>query len=1172
MSQRASRASAQAKTPRQRAREPALASDGLVSGLLIAPLLAGCATGGGSIVSGGGVESVIAVTAPPPPTLESPSTRVLSGKAINGYLDLALVYVDLNQDGLLSAGEPLTVSREGNFSLVASEGSSVVVAALQSLSEAERVVADQQLLTLGVDLSEAPQTSYVSEGARKFFSGRLEANTAEDLQSINVTPLSTIAASLQRASGLSAVEADLLVRERFGVNPAEDYLSSENSTSQKVSQAVSDFYQVGYAALDGNGLSQQTSDALTRGLFEAANSLPASVSIGQLLSSPVDLRSVLVSTASDLGREFDISSATLKLNDLFQDRDLGYSEPLVRLQFDTGLSQLDGITSNPAILTAALDDPEARWSYGLAVKSVEERSGGYWSDIQWTDADPTTSLPDGTFRIFVKKPGEEESSDLPFVELTVDRTAPIGVVEANDVFKLSEQIHFEDYIPGFLSALTLSDEHLESVRREVSGSELVQYLISTDAEVTHTSLGWSSRLNLYAVPDQERSFYLSTRVIDMAGNTSVLDTASFRIDRLSPLAPDISAAKTVTDTGIYDWDNYSSTVSLADLYLSLRVGESPDDHALLYAVSPGDEQRVQIGDPLSFDELNDGAYRIDFRQVDRADNFSGLVSFNFVLDRIAPQLDSSEIVWSSSEYSRPRKAGGPENTFDEWGQYGYRRVGSDDEVVWFNFGRPEEEGEYDIQFRLVDRAGNFSEAIHLGQHELMPPFIGIPEQQRLEVLSIMRAARTPEVEIVSWLSSSEEFQGFSFQTDFSIGGASNSTAPAVLRRGVSLSSGALSTSAIEASSLTDLVDRHQFTFGTESFYFKAIEGQATEFLPSAISERSSAILLGDSGSDRFSDLRPGDVFLGFGGLDVAAAASEFKPLGLAFLSEAEKESLRSVIDGVPASNTTRDRFDGAYMVYLGQEGAGDEGIAITNAEVFAYQNSDQQFLTVHYNEKLNRFFFVHDASNNEFFYGGEATAALGLGGSDLLLGGGGDDFLVGGSAPQGGEDSIYGYAGNDLLVGGDYQTHTYSKYAILGGVGDDTIILGNGLGLAVGGPGRDAFHVAPIPGSGAEMSLTITDFNPSEDKVVLDVEGVASLTGGVFILRDSEEVIVDLAQMFLAQGPSKETDASLDSLLRIQVDGLGDVDAETILEEWFVFQSAESQIWAALADGWVALA
>jgi hypothetical protein len=126
--------------------------------------------------------------------------------------------------------------------------------------------------------------------------------------------------------------------------------------------------------------------------------------------------------------------------------------------------------------------------------------------------------------------------------------------------------------------------------------------------------------------------------------------------------------------------------------------------------------------------------------------------------------------------------------------------------------------------------------------------------------------------------------------------------------------------------------------------------------------------------------------------------------------------------------------------------------------------------------------------------------------------------------------------------------------------------------MAEGGPGRDTFHVAPIPGSEAEMILTIRDFSPSEDKIIFHFEGVNSLFGGVFILRDSEEVIVDLAQMFLGQGATERTAASLDSLLRIQVDGMGDVDVETILEEWFSFEGSHSQIWSDLSDGWVAFA
>lgn len=1172
MTKRLNSSVVQSPSKQQPGRRHAAPSDGLIGSLLLAPLLAGCATGGGGSDAGGLPASSLDPPAQAKESQDPGQARVIEGKAINGYLDLAVVYVDLNQDGLLSAGEPMSVSREGSFSLRSDEGSSVVVAAIQSLSATERTVANEALLALGIDLSDSPQTSYVSDGERKAFSGRLESNVTGIAESINITPLTSLSASLQRVSGLNAVEADELVQSKFGVIPSKDYLSADDAVARKLSQAVSDFYQIAYTALESDGPSQQTSDSLTRSLLSAADSLPSSVSMGELLSSPVDLRSVLLATASDLGRELDIASASSRLNDAFLARDLGAPGTPVRLKFDTGRSMLDGVTSNPAIQTVALVDPEARWVYGLSVKSVDLSGGVRWSDIQWTDEDPTGDLPEGTYRIFVREAGLKESHDLQFVEFTLDKTSPSGMVSASDVFNLSQQAYFESYIPGFMNSLDFSDAHAGAVRSEVSESEEIQYLVSTDGDVSHDDPAWHSSINLYNMPGQERGFYLSTRVVDFAGNTSGISTAPFRVDQLKPLMPDLSTVKVAADTGIYDWDNYSQTISLEDFYLSLRLGESPDDHALLYSVAGGGERRVDISERLSFDDLEDGSYRIDFRQVDRADNFSGVESLHFVLDRLAPVIEASEIAWISSEYSRPHRDGGPLETFDEWGQYGYRHVDSDSEVVWFDFGRPDVLAQYDIQFRFVDRAGNFSDAMDLGRHELRSPLLALPEEQSSTLFSILASGVSMEDEVSRWLDSNDAFQEFYFHTDFSFEGSAGTDGPVAARRGLSLSSGALSSGAFEMSSLRDEIDRGELSFGSESFFVSGLEGRATEFMPSIDSERSSVILLGGSESDRFSDLRPGDIFLGAGGVDIVATSSGLTPLGLAFLSDAEKDSLRSLVAGVPLSNSPLASLDGAYMVYLGQEGAGDEGIAISNAEAFVYQKLKEEFLTIQFNERLDRFFFIHDASDNEFFYGGLNTGALGLGGSDLLSGGDGDDFLVGGSAPYGGEDVVYGYAGNDVLVGGDYQTLTYSKYSLLGGDGDDAIYLGNGSGVAEGGRGRDTFHVAPIPGSVAEMSLVIRDFSPSEDKIVFHFDGVSALFGGVFISRDSEEVIVDLAQMFLAADSTERTPAALESLLRIQVDGLGGSDLETVLQDWFVFEGLPASIWSDLADGWVSIA
>lgn len=1143
--------------------------DGLLSSLLVIPFLAGCATGGGGGPGAGAVDSTnlaLSETRQIESVPEPSRFNVLSGKAINGYLDLALVFIDLNQDGLLSEGEPLTISRNGNFSIIADDSPAIVVAALQSLNHSERNVAASQLLTLGIDLNDSPITSYDSEGLFKPFTGRLEVSSPNNLDTVNVTPLTSLSASLQRGVGLSASQAEELIQDKFGVKTSEDYLAVNNLSAQRLSQALSDFYQISHESLDADGPSQQTMDSLSRNLLRSINSSDASTN--QLLSSPVDLRSVLLSTAFELRRELDISAVNVKLNQAFQDRDVGLDSPVLRLRSDTGFSQLDGLTSNPTILDARANDPLYPMTYGVSLGALDPLGTILWSTVQWYDEDPTAELLDGRYRIYVTESENQGQSGLPFVEFILDKTAPIGRLTASNVFKQSEQIYFEEYIPGFLNTLIYSDEHISTLKTEVDVNERIQYLVSADEKVSHDNASWADNINVYAHPDQERSFYLSTRITDLAGNVSDISSARFRIDQFKPLTPDISLVRPILDTGIYDWDNYSQTVSLTDFILSLRIGDSPYDHELIYAINYSLEDNVKVDEVLSFDSLEDGAYEINFRQVDRSDNFSDVVSFQFVLDRTPPALDARELSWLPSGYTKPLMLGGPTNSFDEWGQYGYREFGVDSDFVWLNYGRPVENTDFDIQFRLIDRAGNYSAIVDTGRHQLKAPLLSLSKTQSDDLLIVLKSELALDSELLALSFLDGPFQSFYIQRDFSMGGASDQDAPFVTRRGLSVATNGLFAGAIETSSLSDSVNRRQLLLESEDFFVYGDHAEATEFFSSPEKIRSSILLVGGQGSDLFGDLKPGDIFLGAGGIDLVMSKSELNPVGLAFLSESEKVGLQSIVAGGPVTVPREVGFDGTYMVYLSGPGTGNEGIAITNAEIFAYKDSSE-FFTIHYNGAFRRYFFVHDALDNEFFYGGSDTGALGLGGSDVLQGGKGNDFLVGGSAPLGGEDVLYGHGGNDILVGGDYQTYTFSKYTLLGGDGDDSLFLGNGSGTAVGGPGRDVFHIAPIPLSDVNMSLTIQDFNPSDDKIIFHFEGISTITNGIFISRDTEEVIIDLAKLFLSRDGKSSSVSTLDSLLVIQVDGLGDVGVDEILQDWFVFENAHSEIWSQLADGWV---
>jgi|GEM_PF-1122674 len=115
--------------------------------------------------------------------------------------------------------------------------------------------------------------------------------------------------------------------------------------------------------------------------------------------------------------------------------------------------------------------------------------------------------------------------------------------------------------------------------------------------------------------------------------------------------------------------------------------------------------------------------------------------------------------------------------------------------------------------------------------------------------------------------------------------------------------------------------------------------------------------------------------------------------------------------------------------------------------------------------------FLNDLNNNVNGFNNSNDVINGQGGDDRIDGKSGNDLLRGGA----GNDTLIGGAGNDILVG-DLGNDT-----LLGGAGDDILVGGTGGDTLTGGSGYDKFVYQNLN----DGSDTITDFNQSEDKLVL---------------------------------------------------------------------------------------
>ncbi len=111
--------------------------------------------------------------------------------------------------------------------------------------------------------------------------------------------------------------------------------------------------------------------------------------------------------------------------------------------------------------------------------------------------------------------------------------------------------------------------------------------------------------------------------------------------------------------------------------------------------------------------------------------------------------------------------------------------------------------------------------------------------------------------------------------------------------------------------------------------------------------------------------------------------------------------------------------------------------------------------------------FINGGSGEDHILGGD--------GNDFLRGGRNDDKLEGGD----GHDALRGGSGNDDLNGGTGNDN------LKGGRGDDTLTGAEGNDFLHGGRGADTFIFNPFrEGEGHDV---VNDFNPEEDKLVLDL-------------------------------------------------------------------------------------
>ena len=233
------------------------------------------------------------------------------------------------------------------------------------------------------------------------------------------------------------------------------------------------------------------------------------------------------------------------------------------------------------------------------------------------------------------------------------------------------------------------------------------------------------------------------------------------------------------------------------------------------------------------------------------------------------------------------------------------------------------------------------------------------------------------------------------------------------------------------------------------------------------------ILTGGGGKDKFVyNLGDGvDTITDFGGLDKGSNPSA------AII--AEVDTLKFQGAGLTARNLLLTQNSNNLEITF--EGVADDKVILQNFPLENLENVSavgnilfngqtsisESFDVFDANSTQNVIFnkntvtFLNDLNNNVNGFDNSADVINGQGGDDRIDGKSGNDLLRGG-------------AGKDTLLGGD------GNNSLIGGAGNDILIGGDFSDTLTGGSGNDQFIYRTLSNGD-----TITDFNKSEDKLIL---------------------------------------------------------------------------------------
>ena len=1110
------------------------------------------------------------------PAKDTVKDLVISGKAINGYLVNALVFQDVNNDGIYSSKEPISITDlNGGYKLENPQKGAVIVRPINSLSDVEKVNAKPALDKLGIINPDIITTYYKNNsGSNEIFNGRLELTNASTSDFNNVTPLTTLVSGLVSSGKMDFSTANEKIIKTFGSNPNIDYIALANSPNlndqkiaselQKKSVAVSNLIASTISTYSSELNQVKLIEGLTNSLLEKIDKANLNentkIEINDILASSQEIKDLLLSVA--LSNNLNINEQILNsIASTLSNKNNSYVNlEKIRLLFDSGISGVDQISSEYNFKLPKSIENFVDIKFSVAYSNVDDNN----LTRQWLDSQSNLPIHQGFNRIFVKSQADITNSlfhmDIYYDDIAPGKPSPYYVTP----FETFGSKFFQTENKIYVSDIKIQDNFLSL--KDIDSSQLItQYQISNKKnEIEYNPTTEDSWLNFVNYSksnlDNGRELSINIRQSDVAGNVSESLNYNFVHDNVKPDLIPIENIKFINDSGILKDDFYTNKIDI-DQILNVELQNGDKGNVIVVYQWLKDTEQANVDNFSVNPEVpnQDGKYKLFIQQVDRANNYSIPTAIDVTLDTMSPIASDNLHLINVSNNSLALNYELSNNSFSQWMQYkivnaNKSELGIDIED-WINWNSKAISGTYDVFYRMVDRAGNASNEFYAGQSVLdfdLNPLV-------IDSNSVIDASNASEMlvnlkdQLIKNPIQNETYEVYKFINKF------NSEISLVDLYLTTVDNLHNINSPIGFTLVEDSVQREAINTLVNSNQ-EIITAQINTPTFFALNSTHNDILgIGSILSDKVTNLSIGDVFVGIGGGDLSYIDNNFYISGISLLNTKEEEFIYDTFSANLNSINLSLLNKPIYKIYLEDSNNFDNGgIVLVQSDVVSYQsNGSSDYLQTKWNNKLNAWFIDLGAGNDDLYFGGDGIHVLGGVGSDKLSGGSGDDFLVAGPSGYSSQDLLNGYSGNDVLVGGDYLFKSNSSFNLKGGSGKDVIVIANGISSSEGGSGSDLFFISPIEGNQSQFNAKITDFDPGSDRLHFD--GVNTINSGIFINQDNDSVTFDLKQIY------NSVNLAYGSLLEITNIDTSYLTPEFIVNHWINFGADKGFEWTDLS-------